>query len=184
MALKDMWSQSPQDISIESLLRLKLKEEFEDPAIVQRIHNILIPREFTKLDEIIELLFSAATDLRPEVSEADHVSQPGDVEAAEEDETSAATFSDASLKRIEQQLGVSLQRQTRSSVSSANGDAVVICKASRTYADRASHAYWFGFYEFQMDMITAASAGFAALQCGGPNNLLLVPAKTFCHGPI
>ena len=56
-------------ISIEALLRLlDVKEELEDPTIVKRIHEILIPREFTKLDEIIELLFSTASDLRPEVA--------------------------------------------------------------------------------------------------------------------
>src|SRR5262249_21281810 len=55
-------------ISIEALLRLlDVKEELEDPTIVQRIHEILIPREFTKLDEIVGLLFSAAADLRPTV---------------------------------------------------------------------------------------------------------------------
>ena len=35
-------------ISIEALLRLlNVKEELEDPTIVKKIHEILIPREFT-----------------------------------------------------------------------------------------------------------------------------------------
>ena len=37
--------------------------------------------------------------------------------------------------------------------------------------------YWFGFYEFQMDMITSVPNGFAAFQCGSPDKVLLIPAK-------
>lgn len=45
-------------ISVDALLRLmSIKEEVEDPQIVQRIHSILIPREFTRLDEIADILF-------------------------------------------------------------------------------------------------------------------------------
>ncbi len=46
-------------ISIDALMSLmRLKENVEDPKTIQRIHDILIPREFTKLDEIIEIVFS------------------------------------------------------------------------------------------------------------------------------
>jgi hypothetical protein len=41
--------------------------------------------------------------------------------------------------------------------------------------------YWFGFYEFQMDMITSVPNGFAAFQCGNPDRVLLIPAKEL-HG--
>ena len=52
-------------VSVDALLRLmKIKEEVEDPLIVQRIHSILIPREFTRLDEIADVLFSAAEDIK------------------------------------------------------------------------------------------------------------------------
>jgi len=46
-------------ISVDALIRLMfLKQEVEDPKIVKRIYDILIPREFTKLDEIVEILDS------------------------------------------------------------------------------------------------------------------------------
>jgi hypothetical protein len=54
-------------ISVGALLRLmSTKEEVEDPQIIQRIHSILIPREFTRLDEIADILFSAAEDIKQE----------------------------------------------------------------------------------------------------------------------
>ena len=46
-------------ISVEALIRLmRIKEEVEDPLIIQRIHSILVPREFTMVYEIAEILFS------------------------------------------------------------------------------------------------------------------------------
>jgi hypothetical protein len=161
-------------ISIEALLRLlDVKEELEDPTIVRRIHEILIPREFTKLDEIVGILFSAASDLRPTVRpDVSEVATDGpDII---EDTPVAATFDEKSVELLEQHLQVTLLKQTRSSMASADGRTVVICKASRTYGEAG---YWFGLYEFQMEMITAAQRGYCALQCGGPDRLLLLPAK-------
>jgi predicted DNA-binding ArsR family transcriptional regulator len=52
-------------ISVDSLLRLMtLREEVEDSRTLQMIQNILFPMEFTKLDEIVNLVFSAAEDVK------------------------------------------------------------------------------------------------------------------------
>jgi hypothetical protein len=162
-------------ISIDALLRLlAVKEDLEDPNIVKQIHQILIPHEFTKLDEIIELLFTTASDLRPDVESDDQ--PPAEAPLNIDESTAVATFHIKSIERIQNILGLPLVKQTRSSFASSDGAIVVVCKASRTYEERA-YAFWFGFYEFQMDMIANASDGFAAFQCGSPENLLLIPAN-------
>ena len=51
-------------ISIDALLRLmKLKETLDDPNTITRICEVLIPREYTRLDEIVDLVFSATETL-------------------------------------------------------------------------------------------------------------------------
>ena len=163
-------------ISVEALLRLlDVKEELEDPTIVKKIHEILIPREFTKLDQIIELLFSTASDLRPEVVDAAITREPEQPGSASDDET-VARFQQVSVDRLEKNLGVKLVRQTRSSMASPDGQTIVVCKASREYGTGEAKGYWFGFYEFQMEMITTAQRGYAAFQCGTSEKLVLVPA--------
>jgi hypothetical protein len=164
-------------ISIEALLRLlDVKEELEDPTIVNKIHEVLIPREFTKLDEIVELLFTTAADLRPEVQAQEERTTVDQVEA--EASSDVASFAGVSLRRIETSIACPLIKHTRSSYASADGSAVVICKASRSYEER-SYRFWFGFYVFQLEMIQRASRGFAAFQCGTPANLLLIPVEQF-----
>lgn len=161
-------------ISVEALIRLlDVKEELEDPAIVKKIHDILVPREFTKLDDIIELLFSTAADLRAEVGDDEL-----DVETEAEGRTrnnAVATFELSSVQRLEKHLGVKLVKQTRSSMASPDGETIVVCKASRAYRNGDAEGYWFGFYEFQMEMIRKAVHGYAAFQCGTPEKLLLIP---------
>jgi hypothetical protein len=54
-------------ISVDALIRLlKVRESVEDPIIVRQIHSILVPKEFTRLDEIVDTVFSAAEDLNEE----------------------------------------------------------------------------------------------------------------------
>src|SRR5207249_1917345 len=60
-------------ISIDALVRLlRLKETVADPAILQKISGILVPREFTRVDGIIDLVFATAEDVRQE-ADADDV---------------------------------------------------------------------------------------------------------------
>ena len=162
-------------ISVEALLRLlDVKEDLEDPAIVKKIHDILVPREFTKLDDIIELLFSTASDLRSEV-EDEEVQKETEQEGGPTNNT-VARFEQSSVQRLEKHLDVKLVKQTRSSMASPDGQTVIVCKASRAYGSGDEKGYWFGFYEFQMDMINKADHGHAAFQCGSPEKLLLIPA--------
>jgi hypothetical protein len=52
-------------ISVDALLRLvTVKEEVENPEVVRKIRHILRPKEYTKVDDIIDLVFSAAEDVR------------------------------------------------------------------------------------------------------------------------
>ncbi len=91
-------------ISVDALMRLMtLKQEVEDPKIVKMIYDILIPREFTKLDEIVEIVFFTAEDIKED--------EP--IEEGSEDETKAAKFTPVSFHKacveiIEKHLNCSL----------------------------------------------------------------------------
>ena len=90
-------------ISVDALLRLmSIKEEVEDPQIVQRIHSILIPREFTRLDEIADILFSAAEEIKQETIE---VEEEGSADKkAKEPKFTPVAFHDACIARIQIEL--------------------------------------------------------------------------------
>ena len=87
-------------ISIDALLRLlSVKEDLENPNIVRQIQDILIPREFTKLDDVIEFLFSTAADLRPEVEPEESVVESSS-DGPEAEASEVATFQRRSLEAL------------------------------------------------------------------------------------
>ena len=165
-------------ISVDALIQLMLvKEEVENPTIVKRIRQILIPREFTRLDEIVDVIFSTATDLKPE-DEA----TPG--EAAEPDtrpdkKFTPVAFHRACVERVEAHLHRSFIKHSRATFATADGDARLVCAVSREHLRSGQPFFWFAFHPHQRDFLIASSTAFLVFGCGSPENLLLVPFSDF-----
>lgn len=65
-------------ISVDALLKIaEIKERVEEPTFL-RIHEVLIPKEFTRLDEIAELVLSTATDSAGDEAEPDDEEEADD----------------------------------------------------------------------------------------------------------
>jgi hypothetical protein len=159
-------------ISVEALLRmLKLKEEIEDPSILARIHEILIPREFTRLDPIVEIAFAAVEDVKQEPESAD-----------EEDEIEGKKFTPVAfhaecISRIEKKLATTLIKHSRASFASPDGTVRVLCAVSR-YHERAKR-YWFAFHPHQEEFLVSGQRGYVAFGCGDAQTLFLIPFGDF-----
>lgn len=170
-------------ISTEALMSLlAVKEELEDPTIQTRIHSVLRPREFTRLDEIVDLLFSTAEDIKQE--------QIVEGEPAEGDEDAELTidrkpkfvpvsFHDACIHRIEKTLGTSLVKRSRATFASADGTVKVICAISREHVRGGTHSYWFAFHPHQADYLAGSDLSYVAFGCGSEQQLLLIPYNEF-----
>jgi hypothetical protein len=164
-------------ISIDSLLRLMvLKEEVEDPIIIRRIHDILIPREFTRLDEIVDILFSTAEDIKQEEA-------PGELEedAAVEKKPKfkPVAFHDACVARIEKHLEKSLLKRSRATFSTADSSLALICAISKEHISGGRTSYWFAFHPHQRDFLEQSSAAYVAFGCGSADQVLLISFAEF-----
>lgn len=155
-------------ISVDSLLRmLKLKEDVEDPSLLKRIHNILIPHEFTRLDPIIEIAFAAVADIKQEVETEDE----------EEKKFTPVAFHAECISRVEQHLHLSLVKHSRASFSTADESTKVLCAVSR-YHERA-RCFWFAFHPHQDEFLSGAQNAFVAFGCGDADTLFLIPFAEF-----
>jgi hypothetical protein len=163
-------------ISVDALMRLMfLKEEVEDPQIINKISAILIPREFTRLDEIIDIVFSTTEDVKEE--------EPAEVE---EDESKPkaisiepSLFLDACIKRIEKHVNLSLVKRSRAKFSTPDGSAALVCAVSRSYQKTSQASFWFGFHQHQKEFLNSARNGFVPFGCGSANTLMLIPSIDF-----
>lgn len=173
-------------ISVDALVRLMhLKEEIEEPRILKKIGDILIPKEYTKLDEIIDMVFSTAEDIRYE----DIVEQ--DDESNEElpvSDTKAemvgpkfkpVEFNDECIARVQDHLGLSLIKQSRTTYMSDKGETVVVCAVSKTYAKQARREYWFAFHPHQSETLSTAKNAYVAFGCGSAEQILFIPFAQF-----
>jgi len=158
-----------------------LKQSVDDPNALRRIYEILIPHEFTKLDEIVELVFSTAEDAKQLESVPDEVGEHPSAEGAKsaEPKFTPVAFNALIAERVSKQLGVPLLKRTRVLFSSPDETVRVVCAASREYTDRSQQGYWFAFHPNQKDALESAQRGFAAFGCGSPSDTFLIPIATF-----
>lgn len=166
-------------VSVGALLRLlSIKEEVEDPTIIQRIHNILVPREFTRLDEIVDVLFSATEDIKQEEGTDVEEVVPVDKKSKEPKFTPVA-FHNACITRIQAHLNVTLIKRTRAQYSSPDKTVMVNCAVSKEYQPDKSPGYWFAFHPHQRDALRQMIEAFVAFGCGSSKRLLLIPFSDF-----
>lgn len=169
-------------ISIDALIRLMLlKEEVDDRQIVKRISDMLIPREFTKLDEMIEFVFFTAEDVRKET-----VDEPPDIATAGTKTASKAEpkfvpvgFHDASIERVQRHLGLSLIKESRTLFVTPDRATAVLCAVSKQHERAAKPFYWFAFHPHQRDPLIAATSASVAFGCGSADKIVLIPYADF-----
>jgi hypothetical protein len=169
-------------ISVTALLRLmRLKESVDDPDTLRQIYQILIPREFTKLDEIVELVFSTAEDAKkseeaPETEEA--IANP-DKQGKTGPKFTPVAFNDLVAARVSEFLAMPLLKRTRALFSSPDDHVRVVCKVSRQHEGKAQQNYWFAFHKHQKELLDGAEKGFAAFGCGSAEHAFLIPINVF-----
>jgi hypothetical protein len=165
-------------ISVDGLLRLiALKEAVEDPVIARRIHDILIPREFTRLDEIVDILFSTAEDIKQEEEMPEEVEEG---EAAErKPKFTPVAFHDACVARIQKKFTRTLLKRSRATFSSADGTLALICAVSKEHGSRGQPSYWFAFHPHQKEFLEFAQDAYVAFGCGSEDYILLIPFADF-----
>src|SRR2546425_4601373 len=101
-------------ISVDALIRLMdIKEQVEDPQNLRKISGILMPQEFTRVDGIIDLVFSTAADVL-EGEEGEEVKEQVGAGTDQAKPASAPVkFNDACILRIQMFLKRTLIKQTR-----------------------------------------------------------------------
>lgn len=166
-------------ISIDALIRLmRIMEDVDDPEIVKRIHNILVPHEFTRLDAIAEVLFSATEEVKQ-----DEIS----IESKEDSEEpkpntpkfTPVAFHEACVQRIQSNLKVTLVKRSRSGYTSPDNSVALNCSVSKEHGSDTTPNYWFAFHPHQQAFLEKHQTPYVAYGCGSSANLILIPYAEF-----
>ena len=153
-------------ISVDSLVSLvKLKENTEDDATGEKIRSILVPMEFTRLDKLIDVMFTAVKD----VESSTENEQPHDeVFDADQGNKGNWQFTESSLidekrasihRALEKQHDVKLVKKTRALYWSADRTFATACTISKLYHGKV-FLYWYAFHPAWNEFLSKAEKGY------------------------
>ncbi len=158
-------------ISVDALLRLMaLRQRLDDPATVRRICDILKPREYTRVDEIVDLVFSAA-----EESSEEEVELVPDAEQSVVGREAPVAFHGACVARVEDHYARPLVRRTRSGYTTGDGKFGIICVVSKTHDVLGHPSFWFAFHPYQREFLKDLEEAYLVLGCGSPHTIFAIP---------
>lgn len=167
-------------IGVDALASLLiLKENVEDPETLNKIHEILIPREFTKLDDIIEIVFSTAEDVKEEEIPDEDEDETIKSKLAKSPKFIPVSFHAACQERISLHLSVLLLKKSKTAFATADNTKNVICLVSKEHNRSGNPKYWFAFHPHQKEFLEDKPGSFVAFGCGDKSRILLLPSEKF-----
>jgi hypothetical protein len=166
-------------ISINSLIKLlQLKEGLSDIATVAQIHELLKPLEYTRIDRLVDIMFSTSEDIQSEITQEEET-LPISGKVSSRDQSAPVNFNETSADFISKYLGTQLIKSGRSNFSNAKKDVGVICIVSKKYLRGKLERYWYAFHPRQQTFLEAFPKAYVALACGKPNKIVMLPLEIF-----
>ncbi len=171
-------------MSTDSLLQLlALKEKLNDTKTIQQINELLKPKEYTRIDKLIDLIFLTSQDLEIEDSVEPEETLDDESELVNENSshkrTTQVNFHKECLDKIQTRLGINLIKQTRISYSNKDKSRGLICAISKPHKQGKFEKFWFAFHPYQQEFLEKFSKSYVAYGCGSPDNTILIPFSIF-----
>lgn len=158
-------------ISVESLTHLvRIKESADEDTTVAKIRSLLTPFEYTRLDNIIDIMFTATKDvesaLEPDPQVAESIRPTSNRQSSIQQHTPPQTM-DALRRRIISSLaerdGISLIAHKRAQFWTPDHDVRAACTVSKRY--EGNENYWYAYHPQWDDFLSAANIGYFILGC-------------------
>lgn len=186
-------------ISVEAMVKLVLlKENTEAPETGLKMRSLLTPIEYTRLDRMVDVMFTTATDVEEEpgpelLREAEGDGQPEHGSTGPKVGQLATVtkgtwqFTDSQLlqaKRLEivatlaRREGVSLVKKSRALYWSAKHDVRAACAISKRYTGKNQAPYWYAYHPLWETFLSDAERGYYVLGCMDLDVAFAIPHAT------
>lgn len=164
-------------IKVEALLRLlSVKEDLDDLETFDKIRAILKPKEYTLVDEIVDLVFTATQDAVSDVDEDEPVEEIKPNAKPKEKKFTPSNFRGPCVERLQKHFGETLVKQSAATFSTPDDSLGVLIPLSREYTDRAKGTnYWFGYHKKQHESLAQYAKAIVAFACASENQIVAIP---------
>ena len=173
-------------LSTDSLLKLlSLKESLNDSKTIQQINELLKPKEYTRIDKLIELIFLTTKDLQlveqadEEIEEVEEVLTEKKKRKSSDEKVTPVNFHEECLKKIQTKLNLNLIKQTRSSYTNKEKSVGLICAISKAHKQGQFEKFWFAFHPHQNEFLEGCETSYISFGCGSSKNIFIIPFKEF-----
>lgn len=157
---KHAWSM--RIIGIDALLKLmEVNLSSLGNEVTEKIHTILRPFEYTRIDKIVDVVFTATEDKNQEIDE-DEVRAEQEIEEIESNKNSTKNIE---IKRIEginrlsAHLKTSLIKRKRTFYSDNENEVHASIAVSKKY-EKNKPGYWYGYHTRQSNYLQKAKKGY------------------------
>lgn len=169
-------------IGIDSLIQLvRVKESADSQETIKKIRTLLAPLEYTRLDELVGVVFAATKDIEVSTDEvvSDSVSTE-DKTGYFNDKTSPETIFEIRDKIIgvaSAAFGESLIKKTRAMYWSPSHEIRVACTISKRYETQGIVKYWYAYHPSWDIFLSEGVTSFVALGCVDLDIAFLLPLE-------
>jgi hypothetical protein len=166
-------------ISTDALAKLVALKENSELDSVGKIHELLIPFEYTKLDKIIEIAFTVAEDASNALQEDDagdsETLPTGDLVEVKQHHTSPDAIAALRSGIIESLTNIyaPLVKKSRALYWSADKALRAVVTISKQYLEDGG--YWYAYHSDWDKFLSEANQGFYVLGCIGRDEAYALP---------
>lgn len=174
-------------ISIEALIKLvKIKESTEEEATLKKIRGLLIPIEYTKLDGIIDVMFTTTSDIEESMAAQDininevvlinncNANISYNVERTPKEEIESVK--QHIVATVEKYLGVSFHAKSRALYLTKDGQTKLFCAVSKRYPKTYTE-YWYTYRLSHQKFFEGTQNSYIALGCTDNSQIFLIPTQ-------
>jgi hypothetical protein len=163
-------------ISIEGLIKLvQIKEKSDDPNTLMQVRQLLQPFEYTKIDRIIDVIFTAAADVESQqASEQQSVVDEGAHRQIRTEREALDAKRQQAVDAFSESKKKELIKKSRTLYWSSDKKLRVCCAVSKKY-EGDYQPYWYAFHPTWDDFLAEGEEAYFVLACMDRQEAYAVP---------
>lgn len=167
-------------ISVDALLKLmQIKENLSDASTVMQIQEVLKPLEYTRVDRLIDIIFTTSEDLQTE--DVDDEVETDNPQSHKHSQSVPVKYHEECVNKVSERLKLPLIKQGRCTYTTADERIRVLCIVSKKYERGGAIRYWYAFHPNQKDFLDNGNPSYIALGCGTAEQVVLIPSEVFMN---
>ena len=163
-------------ISADALVKLvRIKEEADGFETVRKIQSLLAPMEYTRLDQMIDVMFTATQEVAATASELEDGTPEGGQEVSltqagvQQYESAGLVIQSIQDKRervvaaVSRRFDASFIKKSRALLWSVDHNIRLACTLSKRYDNKGDYKYWFAYHPQWHQFLSEGQKSFLVL---------------------